>query len=146
MDRIKHKTTFRVQFDNAALLTTCINALTEAPQITKTRLQWRKADVAIGRAGVATKETSTSAPVNFLDEGDIEIPDILSTSKTKPSSRGAAFTESSWESGRLDDFKRNPQQFIELATEIINRSKRLALVDGIKYQRIASGILRPATI
>jgi type III restriction enzyme len=40
------------------------------------------------------------------------------------------------ESGRLDDFKRNPQQFIELAAEAINRCKRLALVDGIKYQRI----------
>ena len=39
-------------------------------------------------------------------------------------------------SGRLDDFKRNPQQFIELAANVINRSKRLALVDGIKYQRL----------
>ncbi len=37
---------------------------------------------------------------------------------------------------RLDDFKRNPQQFIELATESINRTKRLTLVDGIRYQRI----------
>ena len=42
------------------------------------------------------------------------------------------------ESGRLDDFKRNPQQFIELAAEVINRSRRLALVDGIKYQRIGA--------
>ena len=40
------------------------------------------------------------------------------------------------DSERLDDFKRNPQQFIELAAESINRTKRLALVDGIKYQRI----------
>jgi len=40
------------------------------------------------------------------------------------------------ESKRLDDFKRNPQQFIELAGEIINRCKRLALVDGIKYVKL----------
>src|SRR3546814_18610659 len=40
------------------------------------------------------------------------------------------------ESGRLSDFKRNPQAFIELAAEVINRTKRLALVDGIKYQRV----------
>jgi type III restriction enzyme len=39
-------------------------------------------------------------------------------------------------SGRLDDFKRNPQAFIELAGEAINRCKRLAVVDGIKYQRL----------
>lgn len=42
------------------------------------------------------------------------------------------------ESGRLDDFQRNPQTFIELTTEIINRTKRHALVDGIKYQRIGA--------
>jgi type III restriction enzyme len=33
-------------------------------------------------------------------------------------------------------FKRNPQEFIELVAEAINRTKRLALVDGIKYQRL----------
>jgi type III restriction enzyme len=40
------------------------------------------------------------------------------------------------DSKRLDDFRRNPQKFIDLAAEIINRTKRMALVDGIKYQRI----------
>ena len=40
------------------------------------------------------------------------------------------------ECGRLNDFKRNPQAFIEIAGEIINRTKRLAVVDGIKYQRV----------
>ena len=40
------------------------------------------------------------------------------------------------ESERLADFKRNPQQFIELAAQAINRCKRLALVDGVKYQRL----------
>jgi type III restriction enzyme len=42
------------------------------------------------------------------------------------------------EGSRLDDFKRNPQQFIELAAAIINRAKRMTLVDGIKYQRIGA--------
>ncbi len=39
-------------------------------------------------------------------------------------------------SRRLNEFKRNPQQFIEVAADAINRCKRLALVDGIKYQRL----------
>jgi len=42
------------------------------------------------------------------------------------------------ESGRLNDFKRNPQQFIELVGDSINRVKRLAIVDGIKYQRLGN--------
>ena len=29
-----------------------------------------------------------------------------------------------------------PTQFVEFATESINRTKRLAIVDGIRYQRI----------
>ncbi len=134
-ERIKHKTTYRVQFDNEALLVTCIKAFADAPPIAKTRLQWRKADLAIGRSGVETKETANSAPVT-LDEGDIELPDILTDLQDKTQLTRRSIHRILVGSKRLDDFKRNPQQFIELAAEIINRAKRFALVDGIKYQRI----------
>jgi type III restriction enzyme len=137
-DRIKHKTTYRVQFDNAALLQTCIAALKDPNfVITRTRLQWRMADLSIGRAGVEATETATSAPVT-LDEGDIELPDILTDLQDKTALTRRSIYRILVDSGRLDDFKRNPQQFIELAAEIINRSKRMALVDGIKYQRIGA--------
>ena len=134
-ERIKYKTTYRVQFDNEALLSTCIRAIKDAPPIAKTRLQWRKADLAIGRSGVDTKLMSTSAAVT-LDEQDIELPDILTDLQDKTQLTRRSIYRILLESGRLNDFKRNPQQFIELAAEIINRSKRIALVDGIKYQRI----------
>jgi type III restriction enzyme len=133
-DRIKHKTTYRVQFDNEALLSNCIKALAEAPSIAKTRLQWRKADIAIGLSGVDATEKS-AAPVT-LDESDIELPDILTDLQDKTSLTRRSIYRILVDSRRLDDFKRNPQQFIELAAEIINRTKRMALVDGIKYQRI----------
>jgi type III restriction enzyme len=136
-DRIKHKTTYRVQFDNEALLVTCIKSLTDAPPIAKTRLQWRMADLAIGRSGVDATETSTSAHVT-LDEGDIELPDILTDLQDKTHLTRRSIHRILVESGRLDDFKRNPQQFIELAAQIISRAKRMALVDGIKYQRIGA--------
>lgn len=134
-DRIKHKTTYRVQFDNEALLTTCIRALADLPPIARTRLQWRKADLAIGRAGVDAKETTTSLPVT-LDEGDIEFPDILTDLQDRTQLTRRSIYRILVESGRLDDFRRNPQQFIERAAAIINRTKRSALVDGIRYQRI----------
>lgn len=136
-DRIKHKTTYRVQFDNEGLLTACIHSLKEAPPITRTRLQWRMADLAIGRAGVEATETSTSAHVT-LDEGDIELPDILTDLQDRTHLTRRSIHRVLVESGRLDDFKRNPQQFIELTAEVINRAKRMALVDGIRYQRIGA--------
>lgn len=137
-ERIKHKTTYRVQFDNEALLIACIKALAEAPPISKTRLQWRKADLAIRRAGVNAKETASSAPVT-LEESDINLPDILTDLQDKTQLTRRSIHRILVESNRLGDFKRNPQQFIEVAAEVINRAKRKALIDGIKYQRIGNG-------
>lgn len=134
-DRIKHKTTYRVQFDNEAMLATCIKALAEAPPIAKTRLKWRTADIAIGRSGVDATEKSAAAPVT-LDERDIELPDILTDLEAKTKLTRRSIYRILEGSKRLNDFKRNPQQFIEMATEIIKRTKGMALVDGIKYQRI----------
>lgn len=134
-NRIKYKTTYRVQFDNDKLIADCTDAVRKAPAILKTRVQIRKADVVIGRGGVEASETSSAAPV-ILDEGDIELPDILTDLQDKTQLTRRSIARVLTESGRLDDFKRNPQQFIELVGEVINRSKRLALVEGIKYQRI----------
>ena len=134
-DRIKHQTTYRVQFDNAKLVTDCIAALKKAPAIAKARLQWRKADIAIGKAGVAATEKAGAATV-VLDEADIELPDLLTDLQDRTQLTRRTIVRVLTGSGRLDDFKRNPQQFIELAAETINRCKRLALVDGIKYQKL----------
>ena len=75
-DRIKHQTTYRVQFDNEKLVESCIGAVRNAPAIAKTRLQWRKAEIAIGKAGVEATERAGAATV-VLDEGDIVLPDRL---------------------------------------------------------------------
>jgi len=134
-DRIKHQTTYRVHFDNAKLVADCIAALQKAPPIAKARLQWRKADIAIGKAGVEATEKAGAATV-VLDESDIELPDLLTDLQDRTQLTRRTITSILTGSGRLDDFKRNPQQFIELAAETINRCKRLALVDGIKYQKL----------
>jgi len=124
-----------VQFDNAKLVTDCIAALQKAPAIAKARLQWRKADIAIGKAGVEATEKAGAATV-VLDESDIDLPDLLTDLQDRTQLTRRTITSILTGSGRLDDFKRNPQQFIELAAETINRCKRLALVDGIKYQKL----------
>jgi type III restriction enzyme len=134
-DRIKHKTTYRVQFDNEKLIERCIEALDNAPPVSKTRLQWKKAGMAIGKAGVDASLLSVSEPI-ALYEADIELPDVLTELQDRTQLTRKTIARILTESTRLNDFKRNPQQFIELASDAINRCKRLALVDGIKYQRL----------
>jgi type III restriction enzyme len=134
-DRIKQKTTYRVEFDNEKLIESCIRSLRDAPPIARTRLQWRKADIAIGKAGVEATEREGAATV-VLDEVDIELPDVLTELQDRTQLTRRSIQRILSGSRRLDDFKRNPQQFIDVAAEVINREKRLALVDGIRYRRL----------
>ena len=134
-DRIKHKTTYRVAFDNEDLLAQCTQALRQAPAIPKTRLQWRKAGITIGLSGVEATETAGAATV-VLDEANIDLPDVLTQLQDRTQLTRRSIQRILSGSRRLDDFKRNPQQFIELAGQAINRCKRQALVNGIKYQRL----------
>ena len=134
-NRIKYKTTYRVWFDNEDLLEKCTRALQDAPPILRTRLQWRKAGIAIGQFGVEATETVGAATI-VLDETDIELPDVLTELQDRTQLTRRSIHRILDESGRLNDFKRNPQQFIELASHAINSCKRQVLVNGIKYQRL----------
>lgn len=134
-DRIKHKTTYRVTFDNETLLEKCAKALRVAPAIPRTRLQWRKADIAIGQSGVKAAEIAGSATV-VLEEAEVDLPDLLTELQDRTQLTRRSIFRILTGSRRLGDFKRNPQQFIELAAQAINRCKQRALVDGIRYRRI----------
>lgn len=68
------------------------------------------------------------------------MPDILTDLQDKTQLTRRSIHRIIVGSGRLEDFKRNPQQFIEFSAEIINRAKQTALVDGIKYQRIGDEV------
>lgn len=134
-DRIKHKTTYRVKFDNEALIASCIQSIKDLPTVVKARLQWRKADLAIGKGGIEAKETVTSAPI-ALEEHDIVLPDLLTELQDRTQLTRRSLIRILIESERLDDFKKNPQQFIDFVADSVNRTKRMAIVSGIRYERI----------
>ena len=136
-DRIKHKTTYRVHFDNEKLLVDCAKAIANGPPVSKARVRIRKADLSIGQGGVLAKEhDKDSGTIVTIEEGDIVLPDVLTDLQDRTQLTRKSLVRILTECGRLTDFKRNPQAFIEVAGEVINRTKRLAVVDGIKYQRI----------
>ena len=134
-DRIKHRTVYRVQFDNAKLVQDCATALRDAPDVARARLQWRKAEIDIGKSGVEAIETAGAGTV-LIDEGELLLPDLLTELQDRTQLTRRSLATILADSGRLDDFRRNPQQFIALAADAINRCKRLALVDGIAYRKL----------
>ena len=79
--------------------------------------------------------TGTAAPV-ALDGASVESPDPLTELQGRTQLTRRSVYRILEDSGRFDDFERNPQKFIEIAAGVINRSKRASLVEGIKYQRL----------
>jgi restriction endonuclease len=133
--RIKHKTMYRVQFDNERLISDCVRALRDMPPVPRPALQWRKAGIAIGRGGVTAVEREGAATIS-LSESAIELPDILTELEDRTQLTRKTIYRVLTESGRLDDFRRNPQRFIDAAADAMSRTKRLAIVQGIKYERL----------
>ncbi|CAN5586135.1 DEAD/DEAH box helicase family protein [soil metagenome] len=142
-DRINAKTTYRVQFDNDKLIRDCARAIADTPPVAKTRVQFRVAEIDITKGGVSTKERANSTPV-ALDEGDIELPDILTELQDKTHLTRKSLTTILKQSGRLKEFAKNPQEFIEQSVEAIRKTKQMALVDGIRYQRLGDGRAHPS--
>ncbi|MEV3989083.1 DEAD/DEAH box helicase family protein [Streptomyces sp. NPDC049837] len=135
-ERIRHRTTYRVDFDVEQLVAECVRGVRAARPVAPARMRWRKAQVVITEAGLATTGESTSSPVH-ADQGDIPLPDILGelVERTRLTRRTVRRILS--ESGRLAEFRVNPQEFIDLVAEVITSAKRRMLVDGVKYVRPA---------
>ena len=133
-DRVKHKTRFRLEFDNDGLRAACIEALANAPIIPRPRLLWEQGRLGINRGGVQHEVREAAA--TYLVDRTADLPDLLTIlEKRTRLTRGGLYAIVAG-SGRLDDFVENPTKFIEVAVETINRCKRLALIDGVKYQRL----------
>lgn len=93
-DRIRHRTVYRVEFDNAKLVRDCAAALHAAPDIARARLQWRKAEIDIGKAGIEAIEVAGAGTV-LLDEGELPLPTCSPSCRTARSSH-AVRSRRSW--------------------------------------------------
>ncbi|UJS25342.1 type III restriction-modification system endonuclease [Thiothrix winogradskyi] len=132
-DRIKHQTTYRVNFTPENLINTCASKLGEMI-VGKTRFESIEAKLHIDRSEIAGTDVKTQTYV--YDLRDYTLPDIVTYLQDATNLTRRSVIDILQRSGRLKDFKSNPQKFIEQATAIIQQAMRLALVDGIKYHKI----------
>ena len=133
-DRIKYKTTFRVNFSSDELVAKCAESIREHLRVRKQRFQYQRAALDIDRTGVHTADEKDTA--HIYDAPDEPLPDIVSYLQDETQLTRRSIVRVLNESGRLDAFRQNPQAFVEQVTDIIRRTMRHFIVDGIKYQRI----------
>lgn len=134
-DKIKQKTTYRVNIDSETLIKNCVKELSEMPVIPKAKLVSSTAEIGLENAGVY----STEKHMRTLDlEGTYEVmPDIVRLISAETLLKRSDIIRILQESGRIKDFINNPQGFYEKALEIISNNRHSLAIDGIKYVKLA---------
>ncbi|MDY0208048.1 MAG: restriction endonuclease subunit R, partial [Pseudomonas sp.] len=133
-DRIKYRTTFRVDFDVDALTAKCAEEIKNNLQVGKARFIYRKAITEIDRGGVHTEHVQETA--NIYESRAFELPDLITYLQNETNLTRRTLVKIINDSGRLESFKNNPQKFIEQVASIIKNQMRLFVVDGITYHKI----------
>lgn len=133
-DRIKFKTTYRVEFDAIALIDKCAESIKKNLVVGKTKFTYTTAKVEVAKGGVTAHEDKNTPHV--YDAKDYEIPDILSYLQNETNLKRQTILEILLRSDRLNDFKNNPQKFIDEVKNLIQKEMERFIVDGIKYQKI----------
>ena len=133
-DRIKYKTTFRVDFDSEELIRKCAEEIHNSLAVGRARFTYRKAVAEIDRGGIHAEEVMEREGV--FESQDYELPDIITYLQNETNLTRRTLVEILKQCGKLEDFKNNPQKFIEQASAIIKHQMRLFIVDGIKYEKI----------
>ncbi|MEC8067112.1 MAG: DEAD/DEAH box helicase family protein [Pseudomonadota bacterium] len=133
-DRIKYKTVYNVDFDPDQLIEKCAESIQKSLIVGKTKFNYTRAKTEISKSGVNVTDSQEST--HLYDVRDYQIPDILSYLQNETNLKRQSILDILIKSGRLNDFKNNPQKFIDEVKEVIKREMRRFIVDGIKYHKI----------
>lgn len=134
-NRIKYKTTFRVDFKVDELIQKCAEYI-KSVIVGKTKFIYSKDKVKILKGGIEGGEIQES--IHVYGAKDFQLPDIISFLQNETNLTRKTLVEILTTCGRLNDFKNNPQKFIDEVSSIIKNQMRHVIVDGIKYEKIGT--------
>jgi type III restriction enzyme len=137
-ERIRAKSTYRVQFDPYLLVRNCVRAIQELA-IAPPTFTVRKERLDITRGGVVGTGGTVSAP-EIMPSDHTSLPDLISELQDKTQLLRRTIVRILSDSGRLNDFRRNPNEFIRLVAKAVSQAKRQTLVDGVQYHRLSDAI------
>lgn len=133
-DRIKHKTTYSVQFDSEKLIEKCSRVIKLEINVRAPRWMYRKGELAITVGGVIAEERDGYS-VGAVNER-VFLPDIISFLQNKTFLTRKTIVKILTKSGTLGLFKKNPQKYIDEVATIITSELRMMIVDGVKYTKV----------
>lgn len=133
-ERIKPRTTYRVEFESEVLIRRAIDAIKHMETIEVPQISIIAGKVNITQAGV------TATAVRVSDERisyrSLLIPDVLAYLQNETDLTRSTLVRILVGSGRLNEFFNDPQRFMDAVVRMINFELHHFLVDGIKYEKI----------
>jgi type III restriction enzyme len=133
-DRIKHRTRYRVKFDTAKLINRAVERIKDLPAIKALEMHTTKVEIAVTKAGVDTDVVLDEKTTQL--ESAVVLPDILAYLQKETELTRHTLAQILKRSGRLWEFKKNPQQFMSLAGREISRALRDLMLKGIQYEKM----------
>lgn len=133
-DRIKPKTTYRVEFDTEDLVHQAVTEIRRMPRIEVPTVQVTAGRVDVGKGGVATAAVSVAE--EKVEYSGRAVPDVLAYLQNETELTRSTLVRILKESGRLDEFFNNPQRFMDAVAGVLRHTLHRLLVDGIKYERL----------
>jgi type III restriction enzyme len=133
-DRIKPKTTYRMEFETDQLVVRAVDAISRMEKIEAPKIHVAAGQVHVAKGGVVT--TALSVAEERPVYGVRALPDILAYLQNETELTRSTLVRILKESGRLADVFQNPQQFLDQVAAILKNELHRFLVDGIKYERL----------
>ncbi len=133
-DKIKQKTTYRVDFNVNNLIEVCSKELAKMPAIPKARIIGQTADILIDNPAVTYREREYRL-IDIENTYDV-MPDILRIISEETLIKRSDVAKMIINSGRSNDFMNNPQAFLESALDIIRRNRHSVAIKGISYVKL----------
>ena len=133
-DKIKPKTTYRVEFETEALVRRAVDAIKRMEKIDAPKIRVAAGQVQIAKGGVTT--TAMTAAVEQPAAVIQALPDVLAYLQNETELTRSTLVRILKGSGRLVDVFVNPQRFLDQVAAILKHELHRLLVDGIKYERL----------
>lgn len=135
-EKLKKKTTYRVDYKTDELITLAAKAIKDLPEIKSPSIRSTKIGITMTDEGIGTNYVGEK--VESYGGYSWKIPDVLGYIQSKTELTRSTIEEILSKSGRIVDIIINPQLFLDLATQAIKRTLYDLMIDGIKYQKIGS--------
>jgi type III restriction enzyme len=134
-DRIKPRTTYRVEFETDELVRRAVAGIKKMDKIEAGKILLTTGQVKVVRGGVTT--AAISAAEERLTHKNRPVPDILAYLQNETELTRSTLVRILKKSGRLAEFFVDPQRFMDAVAHILKYELHRLLVDGIKYEKIA---------